>query len=36
LDGTRDRAQLSAATGLDAVTIDSFLRKLSSLSLLIA
>ena len=36
LDGTRDRATLQAQTGLDDATLDEFLRKLASLSLLIA
>lgn len=36
LDGTRDRAALIAQTGLDAATVDLYLNKLSSLSLLVS
>jgi methyltransferase-like protein len=36
LDGKRDRAALSADSGLDPETVDGFLQKLASLSLLIS
>ena len=36
LDGTRDREALSAQSGLDPATVDSYLNKLASLSLLVS